>query len=64
MLLPFASSITDADARLAPRLDDDKLRAIAAEVPQDWADGDLYAAHLAARLRDRAGFVKEAEAAR
>ncbi len=64
VLLPFASSITDADARLAPRLDDDKLRAIAAEVPQDWADGDLYAAHLAARLRDRAGFVEEAEAAR
>jgi hypothetical protein len=64
VLLPFAGPLTEADERLAPRLDDGRLRAIAAELPADWADAETYAAHLTARLADRAGFVEEAEAAR
>ncbi len=65
MLLPFAGSIADADARLAPRLD---RRAAGGDrrpsCRTDWADAQAYAAHLAARLGDRAGFVEEAEGAR
>ncbi len=64
VLLPFAGAITDADARLAGRLDRARLEAIAAELPPDWADAEVYAAHLAARLEDRSGFVEEAESAR
>jgi hypothetical protein len=64
VLLPFAGAIPDADARLAGRLDRARLEAIAAELPADWADGGVYAAHLAARLEDRSGFVEEAERAR
>ena len=45
-------------------LDRARLEAIAGELPADWADGDVYAAHLAARLEDRSGFVEEAERAR
>ena len=64
VLLPFAGPIAEADARLAPRLGDGRLEAIAAELPADWADADVYGAHLAARLADRGGFVEEAESAR
>src|SRR5215208_4381606 len=64
VLLPFAGAIAEADARLAVRLDRARLEAIAAELPPDWADADVYAAHLAARLEDRSGFVEEAESAR
>src|SRR5829696_5486077 len=64
VLLPFAGAIMDADARLAGRLDRARLEAIAAELPADWADGEVYAAHLAARLENRSGFVEEAEGAR
>jgi hypothetical protein len=63
VLLPFAGSIAGADERLAPRLDDGRLEAIAAHVPEEWADRGAYAAHLAARLADRAGFVEEADGA-
>jgi hypothetical protein len=64
VLLPFAGPIAEADARLAGKLDGARVRAIAAELPADWADAEVYAAHLAARLVDRAGFVEEAEGAR
>jgi hypothetical protein len=64
VLLPFAGPIPEADARLAPALDAERLRAIAGELPEDWADAEAYAAHLTARLEDRAGFVEEAEDAR
>jgi hypothetical protein len=40
------------------------VEAIAAALPGDWADADVYAAHLTARLADRAAFVEEAEGAR
>ena len=55
VLLPFAGSIVEADARLAPRLDAARLEAIAGDVPDAWAPREAYAAHLAARLEDRAG---------
>jgi hypothetical protein len=64
VLLPFAGSIAEADARLAPRLDGARLEAIAREVPDGWAPREAYAAHLAARLANREGFVEEAESAR
>ncbi len=64
VLLPFAGPITEADARLAPRLDAERIRAIAAELPEDWGSAERYGGHLAARLEDRAGFVDEAEDAR
>ena len=64
MLLPFAGPIPEADARLAGRLDAARIEAIAAELPDDWADAATYAAHLAARLEQRAGFVEQAEAVR
>jgi hypothetical protein len=61
VLLPAAGSITDADARLAPGADP---AAAAALVPEAWADGAPYAAHLEARLADRGAWVEEAERAR
>src|SRR3954453_19770494 len=39
VLLPYASSIAEADARLAPRLTPDVLEAAAAAVPADWLGG-------------------------
>jgi len=71
-LLPFAGSILDADARLAPRLgDDDVLRAIAAGVPGAWLDGgdpdaarETYVMHLRERLAAPRAFAAEAEEAR
>ncbi len=64
VLLPFASSIVQADARLAARLDAARLEAIAADVPDGWAPREAYAAHLTARLANREGFVEEAESVR
>jgi hypothetical protein len=61
VLLPAAGSITDADARLAPRADP---AAAAALVPEAWTNGAPYAEHLSARLADRAAWVEEAERAR
>ena len=64
VLLPFAGPIPEADARLAGKLDAARIEAIAAELPDDWADAATYAAHLTARLEQRAGFVEQAEAVR
>ena len=64
MLLPFAGPIPEADARLAAKLDAAGIEAIAAQLPGDWADAATYAAHLTARLGQRAGFVEQAEAVR
>ena len=47
VLLPAASSILDADARLSASADP---AAAAALVPADWADGALYGEFLTARL--------------
>ena len=64
VLLPFAGSIADADARLAPRLDRPRVEAIAGALPPAWADAAAYAGHLGTRLESREGFVEEAERAR
>jgi hypothetical protein len=67
VLLPYASSIRSADARLAPRIDDDLLQSIAFAPPGEWFDGDdrrMYVEYLQERLAEPRGFVEEAEQAR
>jgi hypothetical protein len=67
VLLPFAGSITEADAALAPRLDRGVLDEIAALIPDEWLAGErraVYADYLEARLREPRAFAKEAEHAR
>ena len=74
-LLPFAGSIADADARLAPRLDREVLEAMAASIPDDWlrAEAGLpdpdahrraYVDYLVTRLEARQAFVEEADRGR
>jgi hypothetical protein len=71
-LLPFAASIADADAVLAPVVTEAALRAIVAEVPDDYLTADAtpdatragYVAHLALRLTAPRAFAGEAERAR
>jgi len=67
VLLPFAGSIADADARLAPRLGPDVLAAVLARVPDDWfvpRERAEYDEYLRLRLAPPRGFVTEAEEAR
>jgi hypothetical protein len=64
VLLPFAGSLAAADERLAPRLGDGVLEAIAAELPDDWGSAVAYAGHLRERLRLPRAFAEEAERAR
>ncbi len=77
VLLPFASSIPEAEARLAPLLDAPTLAAIVALVPDDWlvegpvADGSspgatraAYLHYLVTRLGGPRAWVEEAEQAR
>src|SRR4029077_16869913 len=67
VLLPFAASIADADARLAARVTPDLLEEIAAAIPDEWLDGDdreVYVAYLRGRLEAPRLFVEEAERAR
>jgi hypothetical protein len=67
VLLPCASSIAEADERLAPLIDDALIDAVVALVPVDWFAGaspDAYAEYLCMRLQAPRGFVKEAEDAR
>ena len=74
VLLPFASSITAADARLAPRLDATLIDGILAAIPDDWLtdstlggpDGEraAYRSYLRTRLEARPTWVGFAEAAR
>jgi hypothetical protein len=67
VLLPFAGSIADADARLAPRLGEPVLEAAVAAIPAAWLDGISaagYADFLRARLAEPRGWVEEAEDAR
>jgi hypothetical protein len=75
VLLPVAGSIPEADARLAPGLDEATIRRVVDLVPDAWLEGvapfadpaghrDAYAAYLSARLRDPRPWVEEAEAAR
>jgi hypothetical protein len=70
VLLPFAGSIADADARLAPLLDGATIDRIVGAVPDDWLGDDpaaaraAYATHLTERLSGPRGFAAEAEEAR
>lgn len=67
VLLPFAGSITEADARLAPRVTHDLLAGVAAAIPLEWLDdGDVntYVTYLERRLAAPRDFVAEAERAR
>jgi hypothetical protein len=64
VLLPFAGSITEADARLAPVIDRPRIEAIASDLPPDWGEPEIYAGHLAARLEGPRDFAEEAEQAR
>jgi hypothetical protein len=67
VLLPFASSIVDADARLAARVTPELLEEIVAAIPDEWLDGDdreVYVAYLRGRLEAPRAFVEEAERAR
>jgi HipA-like protein len=75
VLLPFASSIAAADARLAPLVSRSMLEGLAAAIPDDWlrAEAGLpdpdshrraYVDYLLARLAAPRAFVTEAEHAR
>ena len=67
VLLPFAASIAEADARLAPRVTPELLEEVARAVPGEWLDGidpAVYVAYLRGRLEAPRTFVEEAERAR
>jgi len=75
VLLPFAASLSDADARLADRLDAGSLSAIVAQVPDAWLPDDpiagdaaeqrrRYVAYLLRRLAPPRPFIEDAERAR
>jgi len=67
VLLPFAGSIAEADARLAPRVAEELLHDVAAAIPAEWLAGDnpqMYVDYLLGRLAQPRRFVEEAERAR
>lgn len=67
VLLPHASSVVEAGARLAPLVDQSVLEDAVARVPEDWftvKPPEVYVEYLAARLAASAQFSEEAENAR
>ena len=73
VLLPYASSIAEADARLAPNLTAALVEAVVGAVPGEWlrerdADEDgarrAYVEYLLRRLEAPRGFAEEADAGR
>jgi HipA-like protein len=75
VLLPFASPIAAADARLAPLVDMALLEGLVAAIPDDWlapdpligdaaAQRDAYARYLTRRLETPRPFVEAADLAR
>jgi hypothetical protein len=70
VLLPFASSIAEADERLAPMLAAGVIEAIVGTVPDAWLEGSAGAVHreyaefLERRLATPRAWAEEAEAAR
>ena len=67
VLLPYASSIADADERLAERVERDAVERIVSEIPAEWlgaGGGEVYVNYLSRRLEPPRAFVEEAESAR
>jgi hypothetical protein len=75
VLLPFASSIEEADRRLAPRVTREVLERLVADLPDDWlrpepglpdpeAHRRAYLGYMEARMAAPRSFVEEAERAR
>ncbi|MGE5690400.1 MAG: HipA family kinase [Pseudomonadota bacterium] len=67
VLLPYASSIAEADARLADEATEELLRALAGAIPAVWLGGDdpgVYVEYLLERLEAPRAWVEEAERAR
>ena len=67
VLVPYASSIEDADRRLAGRVTPELLAEVVAAVPQEWLAPErrgLYVDYLWRRLGEPREFVEEAERAR
>jgi hypothetical protein len=75
ILLPYAGSIAEADARLAVRLIPDLIERIVGAIPDEWLDGEpafanqtehrrAYVEFLGARLTAPRPFVEEADRAR
>lgn len=67
VLLPYAGSIRDADARLAARVTDELVDRVVAAVPDAFLDGDdrsEYRDFLYGRIAGPRTFVQEAEDAR
>ena len=67
VLLPYASSVDEADARLAPLVTGDLLERVVEGVPAVWLDGadrGMYVDYLVRRLRPPRRFAEEAERAR
>ncbi len=75
VLLPYASELEEADARLSALLTEDLIRGLLSSVPADWlaaearfADAEshraAYAEYLLSRLEAPRDFVKEAADAR
>ena len=67
VLLPYASSIEDADRRLVGRVTPELLEDAISAVPQEWlASGrrGVYVDYLLRRLEEPRGFIEQAERAR
>jgi hypothetical protein len=75
VLLPFASSIPAADARLAPLVTGELLESLVRAIPDDWlardavigdavAQRDAYVRYLSRRLESPRPFVEAADLAR
>ena len=75
VLLPYASQLREADARLAPLLPRDAIERIVAMIPEGWLGGDVpfagtaehraaYANYLCRRIEASRAFVEEALRAR
>jgi hypothetical protein len=75
VLLPWASELAAAAARLAPRLGADTVARVLAGIPDDWLEGEprfaspaehraAYARFLMRRLESSSLFLEEAERAR
>jgi hypothetical protein len=74
VLLPFAESISEADAALAPRLAPEVLRSIVEMIPEEWLADEsgfgsveqvrsAYVTYLSARLREPRAWVSALEEA-